>query len=115
MEKNALVDMDMWKEQITEMIKSHTSDARVAIKNYLSGEGKPTEVKDIFEFVKLSSVSLLLTIKPNNSALIVSLVEKFPAVGRLNTHSRISIKFNTLYFLSPTTSACSVSLPTINV
>jgi len=51
MQKNALADMDMWKEQITEMIKSHTSDARVAIKNFLNEEGKPTEVKDIFEFM----------------------------------------------------------------
>ena len=51
MQKNALADMDMWKEQITEMIKSHTSDARVAVKNFLNREGKPTEVKDIFEFM----------------------------------------------------------------
>ncbi|SVE19170.1 uncharacterized protein METZ01_LOCUS472024, partial [marine metagenome] len=51
MQKNALADMDMWKEQITEMIKSHTSDARVAVKNYLHDEGKPTELKDIYKFM----------------------------------------------------------------
>jgi len=50
MQKNALADIDLWKEQLGEMIKSKTSDARMSIKNYLIEEGRPTELKDIFRW-----------------------------------------------------------------
>jgi len=59
MEKNALADIDLWKEQLTEMMKSHTSDARVAVKNFLRKEGKPMEVKDIFEFMSKDKPELV--------------------------------------------------------
>ena len=59
MQKNALADMDMWKEQITQMMKSHTSDARVAIKNYLHVEGKPTELKAIYKFMENNKSELV--------------------------------------------------------
>jgi len=59
MEKNALADIDLWKEQITQMMKSHTSDARVAIKNYLYDEGKPTELKEIYKFMMKNKPELV--------------------------------------------------------
>lgn len=54
MEKNALADMDSWKDQITEINKTKTSEARSAIKQFLlekdpNEQGVPT--KDILEFV----------------------------------------------------------------
>ena len=54
MEKNALVDMDSWTDQITEINKTKTSEARGAIKQYLK-ENDPKEegipIQDILEFV----------------------------------------------------------------
>ena len=55
MEKNALADMDSWKDQITEINKTKSSDARNAIKQFLKEkdpdeEGVPT--KEILAFVK---------------------------------------------------------------
>ena len=54
MEKNALVDMDSWTDQITEINKTKTSEARGTIKQYLK-ENDPKEegipIQDILEFV----------------------------------------------------------------
>ena len=54
MSKNALVDMDSWKQEITNILKTKSSDARVTIKNYLQKEGREMDIRDIFKFVKES-------------------------------------------------------------
>ena len=54
MAKNALADIDMWKDQMTDLMKSKTSDARVAIKGHLIEEDKPLTVKEIFDFCRKS-------------------------------------------------------------
>ena len=59
MQKNALADIDMWKEQITEMIKSNTSEARVAVKNFLQKEGQPVELKEIYAFMEKTKPELV--------------------------------------------------------
>ena len=59
MQKNALADIDMWKEQITEMIKSNTSEARVTVKNFLQKEGQPVELKEIYAFMEKTKPELV--------------------------------------------------------
>jgi len=66
MAKNALVDIDMWKEQLTEIMKSKTSDARMAIKGHLMEEDKPLTVKEIFEFCRKSIPELTEKIWSND-------------------------------------------------
>ena len=61
MEKNALVDIDSWKEQLTQITKTKTSEARGVIKEWLkikdpNQQGK--EVKEILEFIVKENPSL---------------------------------------------------------
>jgi len=54
MEKNALVDIDSWKEQLTEITKTKTSEARGLIKEWLKQKDpneQGMEVSEILEFV----------------------------------------------------------------
>ena len=52
MSKNALANMDAWKDEITSILKTKSSDARVTIKNYLQEQKQPMDIRDIFEFAK---------------------------------------------------------------
>jgi len=52
MAKNALYDIDIWKEELTEVIKTIRSELRMGIYQFLKQKGTPTTYKDILEFVK---------------------------------------------------------------
>ncbi len=52
MAKNALYDIDIWKEELTEVIKTIRSELRNGIFQFLKEKGKPMPYKDILEFVK---------------------------------------------------------------
>ena len=52
MAKNALYDIDIWKEELTEVIKTIRSELRVGIYQFLKEKGKPITYKDILEYVK---------------------------------------------------------------
>ena len=55
MEKNALADMDSWEEQLDEINKTKSSEARGMIKNFLVNKDpneEGIETKEIFEFIK---------------------------------------------------------------
>ncbi len=55
MGKNALADIDMWKEQLDIITKTKIADARIAIKNHLQDidpTDKGVDVKKIMEFAK---------------------------------------------------------------
>ena len=52
MAKNALYDIDIWKEELTEVIKTIRSELRNGIFQFLKEKGKPIPYKDILEFVK---------------------------------------------------------------
>ena len=58
MEKNALSDIDDWKDQLTEINKTKSSEARGAIKEFLKEKDPKEEgvpLSDIYEFVKTHS------------------------------------------------------------
>jgi hypothetical protein len=52
MAKNALYDIDIWKEELAEVIKTIRSELRMGIFQFLKEKGTPTTYKDILEFVK---------------------------------------------------------------
>tara|TARA_Y100001972_G_C7608967_1_gene305227 strand:- start:454 stop:1182 length:729 start_codon:yes stop_codon:yes gene_type:complete len=52
MAKNALYDIDIWKEELTEVIKTIRSELRIGIYQFLKEKGRPTTYKDILEYVK---------------------------------------------------------------
>ena len=52
MAKNALYDIDIWKEELTEVIKTIRSELRNGIFQFLKEKGKPMPYKNILEFVK---------------------------------------------------------------
>lgn len=53
MQKNALHNIDIWKEQLTEIIKTKRSTLRIAIKNEILESGRPKiTFEKIVEFVK---------------------------------------------------------------
>ena len=55
MEKNALVDIDLWKEQIDQVVKSKSAEARVTIKDLLQQDEHledGLEIEKIFEYLK---------------------------------------------------------------
>ena len=53
MQKNALHNIDIWKEQLTEIIKTKRSTLRIAIKNEILESGRPkVTFENIIEFVK---------------------------------------------------------------
>ena len=61
MEKNALVDIDSWKDQLTQITKTKTSEARATIKQWLKEKDpnqEGVEVKEIYEFMKKENPSL---------------------------------------------------------
>ena len=54
MEKNALADIDMWKEQLNEINKTRSSKARIKISNFLHDKDPREEgihVKEILEYI----------------------------------------------------------------
>ena len=51
MAKNALLDIDIWKEQAENLYKERRSIIRVGIKNWLQGEGSPKTEKQILEMI----------------------------------------------------------------
>ena len=70
MEKNAIADMDMWKEQLDEIHKGKTTEAIVKIKQYLQDKDpkeKGVHVKDIFEFIAREDNKLAETLFENNA------------------------------------------------
>jgi len=52
MAKNALLDFDVWKTQIEDMLKDEKGYFRVSIKNHIMEEGKELSFKKIEEYVK---------------------------------------------------------------
>ena len=53
MQKNALYNIDVWKEQITEIMKTRRSDLRIGIKNEIIEMGnKPLQFEKIVDFVQ---------------------------------------------------------------
>ena len=65
MQKNALHNIDLWKEQLTELIKSKRSELRIAIRNEILDSGK-----DALEFDKI-----LLFVRKNYMDLYQSLFD----------------------------------------
>ena len=51
MAKNALLDIDVWKQKMEDMLKDQKSKFRVAIKNFLMGDKEGTTYEKIEEFV----------------------------------------------------------------
>ena len=61
MEKNALVDIDSWKDQLTQITKTKTSEARSTIKQWIKEKDpdqQGVEVKEIYEFIAKENPSL---------------------------------------------------------
>ena len=55
MEKNALYDIDLWKEQLTDMLRKVREDFRNGIRDYIIGKGnKPMSFNEIVEWVKMN-------------------------------------------------------------
>lgn len=52
MSKNALADIDMWKAQAEEIMKTKQGELTVSIVNFLQGKGKPVSVKDVHNYLK---------------------------------------------------------------
>ena len=52
MAKNALYDIDIWKEEMSQMMKTIRSELRLAIYQFLKEKGRPIAYKDVLEFVK---------------------------------------------------------------
>ena len=52
MSKNALADIDMWKAQAEEIMKTKQGALTVSIVNFLQEKGKPTTVKEVHEHLK---------------------------------------------------------------
>ena len=52
MAKNALYDIDIWKEELSHLIKTIRSELRMSIYQYLKDQGKPMPYKDVLDFVK---------------------------------------------------------------
>jgi len=70
MEKNALADIDSWKEQLTEINKTKTSEARATIKQWLKEKDpnqEGVEVKEIYDFIKKENPSLTNDLWDNDS------------------------------------------------
>tara|TARA_R110002050_G_scaffold84291_2_gene179983 strand:- start:11783 stop:14392 length:2610 start_codon:yes stop_codon:yes gene_type:complete len=65
MQKNALYNIDLWKEQLTELIKSKRSELRISIRNEILDSGK-----DALEFDKI-----LLFVRKNHMDLYQSLFD----------------------------------------
>ena len=55
MEKNALYDIDLWKEQLTDMLRKVREDFRNGIRDYIMQKGnKPMPFNEIVEWVKMN-------------------------------------------------------------
>tara|TARA_R100000458_G_C8278177_1_gene254070 strand:+ start:6117 stop:8627 length:2511 start_codon:yes stop_codon:yes gene_type:complete len=70
MEKNAIADMDMWKEQLDDINKGRTTEAIVKIKQYLQNKDpkeRGVHVKDIFEFIQREDEQITEALFENNA------------------------------------------------
>jgi len=55
MEKNALYDIDLWKEQLTDMLKKVREDFRNGIRDYIMQKGnKPMPFTEVVEWVRMN-------------------------------------------------------------
>tara|TARA_Y100000004_G_scaffold195698_2_gene263461 strand:- start:828 stop:3338 length:2511 start_codon:yes stop_codon:yes gene_type:complete len=80
MEKNALADIDLWKHEITELMKAKSGDARVAIKSFLHDkdpDGKGTHVRDIQKFAKEKIPELSEALWDNDMRKLVNWLTDF--------------------------------------
>jgi len=69
MEKNAISDIDMWKDQLNDIQKGKTAEAIVKIKQFLQNKDpkeKGIHVKEIFEFVAKEDEKLTEALFENN-------------------------------------------------
>ena len=58
MSKNALADIDMWKAQAEEIMKTKQGELTVSIVNFLQSKGKPTTVKEVHEHLKRTNSAI---------------------------------------------------------
>ena len=59
MAKNAMLDIDLWKEQVGEIYKERKGKFRVGIKNFLTEKGEST-LEEIEDWIKKNPVMLEL-------------------------------------------------------
>ena len=73
MQKNALYDIDIWKEQLSEIIKTKRSDLRIGIKNEILESGRPkVNFEQIVEFVTENYPETYLDIFQNKEDKLMS-------------------------------------------
>ena len=69
MEKNALADIDMWKQELESIYKSKSGEARVALHNYLQQEDenkKGVNLREIFTYANKQIPELVEQLWDNN-------------------------------------------------
>ena len=52
MAKNAILDIDVWKTEIEQMLKDEKGMLRIAIRNFILDKGKETNFKEIVEYIE---------------------------------------------------------------
>ena len=52
MSKNAMIDIDIWKEEAEKIFKIKSGELRASIKHWLSEQDRPMEQAEIIEFIK---------------------------------------------------------------
>jgi len=90
MEKNALVDIDVWKQQLTEITKAKSAEARVFIKQYLHKEDedeKGIHVANIMKVCKENIPNLTEDLWDNDTKKLQNWMNDFDDFIRLpNKH-----------------------------
>ena len=100
MEKNAIADMDMWKEQLSEIHKGKTTEAIAILKQYLQDEDpdeKGMHIKDIFEYIAKRDSELTEAMFENNARKLKNFMndhDAFIPIGnqKFTANSKIIIK-----------------------
>ena len=67
MAKNAILDIDIWKEQIEDMLKTQKAKFRIAVKNFLMKENEGVSYSKIEEFVSKNHLKELNNLFDNKS------------------------------------------------
>ena len=77
MQKNALYNIDVWKEQITEIIKTRRSDLRIGIKNEILERGnKPLALEKIIDFVEKHYLETFVDVFQSNDGKLMTWLRK---------------------------------------
>jgi|TARA_B100000035_G_scaffold109016_1_gene92531 ATP-dependent DNA ligase len=77
MQKNALHNIDLWKEQLTELMKSKRSELRISISNEMKDSGKPEiEFADIVLFVRKNHKDLFESLFDSDNSKLMNWMKK---------------------------------------